>query len=311
LNQINNGTMPDYVISDTLSPTYSVNSPSMYDFTHLFYGSGEYGILAESSGFVLLGRNYTGPILYYTPIDVYYYSSEASNNFGSLHIQKANLINGYITASNITNYTYLWSGPGIYLPPGNYNITYQLESTSTDINNKLLLGLVEKGLYWLNQTIINGSKFSIPNKLTNITLTLNLTNFGGVFDFIGSAIQWNGTIKLKGILINQISPPSRSLTFKEIYNIMKLIPKNSTVFSQSALPDPVSEILTEDTVLNLNQINNGTMPDYVISDTLSPAYSVNSPSMYDFTHLFYGSGEYEVLVDATNNLQIILKISNT
>jgi hypothetical protein len=56
-----------------ISPTFKLagNSPfnmSMYDLVNRLYGSGEYGLVAEASGIVLLKKNYTGQIEYYAPM---------------------------------------------------------------------------------------------------------------------------------------------------------------------------------------------------------------------------------------------------
>ena len=52
----------DYVLADLNSPLYLFKTPSMYDFMSVLYGSEKYGIVGETSGFVLLERNYTDPI---------------------------------------------------------------------------------------------------------------------------------------------------------------------------------------------------------------------------------------------------------
>ncbi|MEM3455637.1 MAG: hypothetical protein QXT72_03665, partial [Candidatus Micrarchaeia archaeon] len=40
------------------------------------YGSGEYGLVAEASGIVLLERNYTGPMKFYYPSNAYYSANQ-------------------------------------------------------------------------------------------------------------------------------------------------------------------------------------------------------------------------------------------
>jgi len=84
----------DYVIANPLLPGYWATRETMYNITSLFYGSGEYGILAEASGFVLLERNYTGPIVYYVPINEYYPASQFHT------YSAAKMANGYIYVKN-------------------------------------------------------------------------------------------------------------------------------------------------------------------------------------------------------------------
>ncbi|MEM0061390.1 MAG: DUF2079 domain-containing protein, partial [Fervidicoccaceae archaeon] len=103
----------DYILADMYAfysytwPNYPSlpNSPSMYDFTHLFYGSGEYGIVAEASGIVLLEKNYTGPLKYYVPFYGYYPANEFSN------AQFSKLINNEMVVTNVTEESLTWHGP--------------------------------------------------------------------------------------------------------------------------------------------------------------------------------------------------------
>ncbi|MEM4068179.1 MAG: DUF2079 domain-containing protein, partial [Candidatus Micrarchaeaceae archaeon] len=247
----------DYVLADIENPYYWQESPeSMYNFTKLFYGSGEYGILAEAYPIVLLERNYTGPILYYVPFSENFKYNEF--NFGPL--TKTN--NNYLYAQNISKYVTVWYGPATYLGPGEYNITFQLETSNNSLANTLNLDVsANSGQTILASQNINGSNFTMENKWTNITLNINVSNFIQNVEFRGFSSHWNGTIALKGVYVKQVAPSSRSQEFVELKKMMSLIPDNSTVIAENNMPDPIPELLTSDHIIQLDQINI-TMPQY-------------------------------------------------
>jgi hypothetical protein len=97
--------------------------------------SGEYGILAEASGIVLLKKNYTGQIEYYAPM---------KENFNVNQLKAGSvstMANGTIYANNISKWVYIWYGPYIVLFPGVFNITFQLKTSNNCKNNVLTLDI--------------------------------------------------------------------------------------------------------------------------------------------------------------------------
>ncbi|MCW1311537.1 MAG: DUF2079 domain-containing protein, partial [Candidatus Rehaiarchaeum fermentans] len=273
----------DYVLADIESPWYWVEShESMYNFTKLFYGSGEYGILAEAYPIVLLERDYTGPILYYVPFSEYF----PYNEFILGSLTKTN--NNYLYAQNISNYVPVWYGPYIYLGPGKYNITFQLETSNNSLSNTLKLDVsANSGQTILASQKINGSNFTVENKWTNITLSINVSNFIQKVEFRGFSSHWNGTIALKGVYVKQVAPSSRSQEFVELKKMMSLIPNNSTVIAENNLPDPIPELLTRYQIIQSDQINI-TMPQYAIASY--PSWWITK---------FYGSGDYGILSEVS------------
>ena len=192
----------DYVLAYIENGWYYVGSESMYNFTTLFYGSGEYGILAEASGFVLLQRNYTGPIEYYVPMSEYFSAKQLSKGPSSI------LANGTIYANNITSWQPIWFGPYITLPPGVFNITFQLETTNNSPKNLLELYVSNiTGGAVLSPLYVSGLEFSSLNTWVNITLTFNNTNFLAGAQFVGYSSNWIGKIAIKGIYLTQVAPP--------------------------------------------------------------------------------------------------------
>ena len=304
----------DYVLADLNSSQYQASYgqgiPNMYNFTSLFYGSGNYGILAEASYIVLLERNYTGPVLYYRPI--YREFSASSLVPGSVYNKNinSNLINGLIVAKNISANQVIFFGPGpnTNLPPGTYNITYQLKLSNISSSNRFLVQFTSnptmaKGVI-LSSFVISGANFSKVNEWTNITFKATLDNFYPYLQFKLYAISnINGTLELKNVVVKQIGEPQRSPEFIVLKDIMSIVPENSTILAQPGLPSPVPELLTDYKSIQMNQVNNKSMPDYVLADLNSSQYQASYgqgiPNMYNFTSLFYGSGNYIIATESS------------
>ena len=117
--------------------TQGLTSPynlSMYDLISKLYDSGNFGIVAEASGIILLERNYTGPLQYYVPINCTYGPAymQAPIILGYLPISEAN----YLLTNNkpiLVNNSLQLNGP-MFLPPGEYDFSFSLSTfTSNDL----------------------------------------------------------------------------------------------------------------------------------------------------------------------------------
>ena len=121
---------PGYVLVDPYNPFFTnpvfpgdqANWNAMNAFNYL-YSTGEYGVLAESQGIILLKLHYTGSPAIYSPFD---------HNFtlSDLRIPsdvKEVLINGTTSLEGLNGGT-AWYGPYITLPPGSYNFTVSMHS---------------------------------------------------------------------------------------------------------------------------------------------------------------------------------------
>jgi hypothetical protein len=214
----------------------------MYDLVNRLYGSGEYGLVAEASGIVLLERNYTGPMKYYYPDNRYY---SASNYFSNSPFYGNN---GLICVTNYTTpkgqWSQAWGGPLIYLAPGYYNVTFELSTTNTSANNNidLIVSYYPENnmLTTLNSTVIKGSDFSKPDQWINVSLNIFISNFAEKVEFRGDYMNWKGTLYFKGVMLKQISPgfvvyrAGNSYDVNLFYQILEnYTVKNSTILVQS------------------------------------------------------------------------------
>ncbi|MEM3209811.1 MAG: hypothetical protein QXM24_04205 [Saccharolobus sp.] len=192
----------DHVLADTTSLQYLSTTPSMYNFTSVLYGSGQYGIICEASGFVLLKQNYTGLIKYYSPDNLYF-------SYAELNVNTSKKVCDYGLVFNDTNVS-LWSTAALNKPLGIYNVTFQISANSTLSNTKV-------GASTYGVSFIESQKISIlPGSWTNITVQFILSNFYTSFQITGYGEHSNGSLMLKSINVQEIKPFSEFGKFSMI-----------------------------------------------------------------------------------------------
>ncbi len=188
----------DYVLADLNSQYYVSGNPSMYNFTSLFYSSGKFGIVAEASGFILLERNYTGPVKYYVPNNIYF--SASSLNLGS----NTTIKNNVLYANNTKN-TILWSTNMFNLAPGTYRFIFSINTNSSLVNNKLQFNISANENPLFQRYNITGSIFQNTGNWTNISFYITLNSFYSNISITCYSINWNGSIAFKNIALLQES----------------------------------------------------------------------------------------------------------
>ncbi|MEM3873356.1 MAG: hypothetical protein QXE05_12425 [Nitrososphaeria archaeon] len=160
----------DYIVADLNSPWYLAGAPNMYNFTSVLYGFGQYGIVPEAFGFVLLKRNYTGGIDYYVP--ACYSFTPSSLILGPNFTVHKNMV-----LANNTNNTMLWKTHLFNLAPGNYNITLSMKTNNTISSNQLVFNLTAYSVPMLTQYNISGIYLRPQSFWTNISFSVNVSNF--------------------------------------------------------------------------------------------------------------------------------------
>ncbi len=177
----------DYAIFNPYSPFFEVpgSAPyntTAYEFLHKFMATGQYGILAEVNGMILLEKNYSGPPKLYIP----YHAFVAAN----ASFEQGNYI-----------------GP-LYMSPGEYSVSFDIRVSDNSINNHYVLRVLEDGgenvFCTLNVSYLN---FPGQNLWTNVTLLLTLQNAWSSIEFYASATNGtpSETISVRGVNIEQLS----------------------------------------------------------------------------------------------------------
>ncbi|MEM3830341.1 MAG: DUF2079 domain-containing protein, partial [Conexivisphaerales archaeon] len=192
----------DYVLADENSNTFyeSGTAPynlTMYDVLEKLYSTGQYGILAEEDGFVLLKHNYKGPIIYYKPEYEQIFPAQL------LVLNNSYRAGNIITGTNPDGHR-IWYGPYILLNPGEYQVTFRLSTTNNSASNSIVLwsGDYAQGETFYQSTL-TGSSFPNTNTIYNITINISIDNFYDGVEFAGLDAYWNGSLSLYGITVKE------------------------------------------------------------------------------------------------------------
>jgi len=202
----------DYVLADPWDYTYTYQAGYPYNLSmeasvQALYGSGTFGVMGEANGLILLGRNYSGPVEYYVP-------SSAGVPANSLQaVSPAYRDGAYISFNNVTSPSTIGFGPPSQfqppgLPPGLYNVSYEVRTTNNSSSNQLVLDLRGGNSNLLSSTNLTGSDLSPTGGWTNVTTLVNFTNLETTLAFSFDSVTWFGELSLSAISITEVSAPS-------------------------------------------------------------------------------------------------------
>jgi uncharacterized membrane protein len=199
-----------YVIADPYSSWFTVSgsgnySSNMYITLNHFISTGQYGILAEYDGLILLKKGYIGKPIIYGPENRIFTVQDLYSGFTDRNG------NTSIYSSNLSGYQTLWYGPYTFLQPGNYVLTLRLKASNVSSLNKFQL----RYSYMLNPSsgvpidveLVNltGKNLEYPDKWVNITLNIKAANFYDYVEFAGQSFDWSGNFSIGGISLKQSS----------------------------------------------------------------------------------------------------------
>ncbi|MGB9734485.1 MAG: DUF2079 domain-containing protein, partial [Conexivisphaera sp.] len=267
----------DYVLSDPYSSWYYFKeappyNASMYDFVREFYSSGEYGLLGEASGMMLLERNYTGPVRYFAPLD---------GSFGPGQMLSA--VNGSFEVSNYAPrggaYSIVWYGPYTTLYPGTYAVTYWFLPTGAG-GPVLLQVTADGGSEVLASRVIQRGQMD-PGRWNAVNVTLYSDGIYGGVEFRVLLGDWNGTLELGGVNVTQIAPGLPSALDKY-------------VFPDQLVAGPGSELLPNG---SLTSTNASGVVWYGPYTTLGPGYYLVSFSLSTSNSSPYNRATLQVTAD--------------
>lgn len=197
----------DYAIADASNQYFYQQPNSMYNLSNTMFSTGQYGILSEGYGLILLKQGYSGPIKNYVSGN----RTLAANNFEN----KSGPNSGFlpIVKTNDTSDNFMFYGPGTYLFPGSYNITFYLKTNNMSFQNNIWLQITyNSGSSFLAFEHINGTWFKSTGKWNQFSFHLNLNNIYGKVEFRGYGIKWNGTLEFNGVRVIQENAYVNSLT---------------------------------------------------------------------------------------------------
>lgn len=205
----------EYILSDSNSNLFlqtgiGYQSSNMYLTLRHYLSMPSYGIEAEYNGLILVKKGYVGEPAFYMPMSSHF----SSRQLYVTSWQNVNNTTGVISSSNLSGYQTLWYGPYTWMQPGKYILNLEVKASNISSSNSFLLRFSYEDNASSGKPIImrlfnvNGSLFSMPNVWTNLTFTIETTNFLETVEFAGQSFNWAGNFSIREISLKQIYPPN-------------------------------------------------------------------------------------------------------
>ena len=204
---------PKYIIADPYSNWFTNGgqgnySASMYQTLRHFLNSTNYGIMAESSGIILLSYRYAGPPVIYGPEKQTFSDERLSVSMPYYYS------NGTVQSVDNTTGNLVWYGPYTFMQPGNYTLTLDLRASNISPSNSFTLRFSYMNSTGASRYIpmgmfgVTGRNLSAANQWERISFNISAPNFLDYVEFAGQSFSWNGTFALRYISLTQVSLPA-------------------------------------------------------------------------------------------------------
>ncbi|AAY81223.1 DUF2079 domain-containing protein [Sulfolobus acidocaldarius] len=189
---------PDYIF---------LSEPELF----LSYIRGNYSMLAEANGLLLLKANYTGPIVYFKPFSKYFSALNfyvGSPTYFEVNDPQIGTVYVYKNGTYPLN-TPLWYGPYYNLPTGTYVAQFyvKLENVPLYITNLMRVEVVSTSSGTLNYSIISSNDV-VQGKWMVFNIIFTIKDYFEQLEFRGLSYYPNITIYFGGVNITEISPYS-------------------------------------------------------------------------------------------------------
>jgi hypothetical protein len=210
-----NRTSVQYILADVKSPSYVLaghGTQSMKKWVPYFMSSGRYGIVANDDGVILLKANYSGSVLLSGSTHYLFDYQSLTLLTGSIVPDSTSVSRTVLlhSASDKDGVTF-WFGPYASLPPGEYNATFVLK-TSSVTNGSLQLQvstfLDANNIPVLAEQNLTQASFAQPGSWTKFNLTFDYTPQQaalGTLEFRGVNV-FGGPFSLDYVGVTYISP---------------------------------------------------------------------------------------------------------
>jgi uncharacterized membrane protein len=205
---------PAYVIGNPTPLLYSffnASGPypyntSMQDILENLYLSGQYGVLGEADGMMVLEHGYTGPLQYYVPLVEQFSPEEFSTASGSHNAPQCT--GPCVLVSNQTKGQVSWYGPYSYLSPGKYSVTFHVALLNWNaIDNVTLEVSANYGFTRLGQVNLAGPLAGAPLTSESISVPINVAIGLPAIEFRAIGSHFVGSLILYGVTVSQTAAP--------------------------------------------------------------------------------------------------------
>lgn len=187
----------DYLLMDS-SFTYFSPISAILPIAQADLDSGNFGVVAEGQGALLIARNYTGPVQLFEPFNQTYSGNQMSLFSGS--VEGSGIVNNKSAFS-------FWYGPYVTLYPGHYKAEFTLESNSTVPENSTALTLdvvTGGGATIFASSVVYLGNFTAPGAPATFTEPFNITSITQNMEFRGMYPTGSSTLTLLRITVQQV-----------------------------------------------------------------------------------------------------------
>jgi uncharacterized membrane protein len=181
----------------------TASNDSMFHFVRTLYESGDYGVLGDVGGNLVLERGYDQPPIAYQP---YRDTIPASSMWQDQALGPSG--EPVLSVSNLTA-GHAWDGPFFFLSPGWYTANFSLMTTDNSHSNYItLFAMADYGRTVFTSTNVTGSDFAQVGQWETFQLKFYVNDTYDDVGFPGLTAYWNGTLSLRSVQLTQVAPPS-------------------------------------------------------------------------------------------------------
>lgn len=189
----------DYILMDT-SVVYFSDVAALEPFVVSALQNHSFGILAEGQGALLLERGYFGQPKLFRPMTVTYLAKD-------LILGPKSVVDGANVIDNASEFT-MWYGPYVALYPGNYSVSFNLETNSTQPAGVKVLDI--DVAYGPNGSVVSErdlwtNSFNQADTIQSFSLNVSFSNYVTDVEFRGMSPSGAVSLTFTGVTVTQTS----------------------------------------------------------------------------------------------------------
>jgi len=213
-----NITPVDYILIDVSSewfykyPTideyvarYGAPSMPFNEIVEKYVKSGNFGLMGQANGLLLYERGYKGKLRFYAPYKLII-NWKKLDFYGNL-VYDSSSISQYVLlhkASLPSREPFFWYGPYLWMPPGEYQVTFRLKIANPTDDYIITLDVAKNfGREILAKYVLTGKNFSEPNVWQEFTLSVKFEELTPLVEFRGINVSRVTDVYLDCIIVKQ------------------------------------------------------------------------------------------------------------
>jgi hypothetical protein len=195
------GLQPDFVLADSNVNYYSDFNVAL-PWLEGFLRGGDYGILGQGQGAILLEKGYSGSAILFTAYNLTLNATQFNVFPGS------NLSGGIIVHNGSSGPAqYVWYGPYALLPPGSYDASFSIRVLGAAQSNvtAITLDVVSNSTVFASANVPL-STFEISGGWVQLNLSFHLANYTPLMEFRGINAASPFTVEFRGAVVTETGP---------------------------------------------------------------------------------------------------------